>query len=247
MRQSILQKYGMPGVEILDKYHPDFLFRKQVTVDDCYFGDYPTIAQLGAEFDRKFPAAWMMAHLHDLSEFCGCKEKLSGHALQQCASTISMEFYWLKISELMLFFHRFKSGKYGRFYGSVDPLVITTSLRDFLKERSIAIAEHERLEAERKERERKLPVTWEEYCMKEYGEIRPYPLERRYTSPSQEQPKKQPKESVEDIIKIAKSLLTETNKTVVEEFGRIFKKKYGSTPAEYIKNHQKDAAKVTKS
>lgn len=247
LRQSILQKYGMPGVEILDKYHPDFLFRKQVTVDDCYFGDYPTIAQLGAEFDRKFPAAWMMAHLHDLSEFCGCKEKLSGHALQQCASTITMEFYWLKISELMLFFHRFKSGKYGRFYGSVDPLVITTSLRDFLKERSIAIAEHERLEAERKERERKPPVTWEEYCMKEYGEIRPYPLERRYTSPSQEQPKKQPKESVEDIIKIAKSLLTETNKTVVEEFGRIFKKKYGSTPAEYIKNHQKDAAKVTKS
>lgn len=237
----------MPGVEILDKYHPDFLFRKQVTVDDCYFGDYPTIAQLGAEFDRKFPAAWMMAHLHDLSEFCGCKEKLSGHALQQCASTISMEFYWLKISELMLFFHRFKSGKYGRFYGSVDPLVITTSLRDFLKERSIAIVEHERLEAERKERERKPPVTWEEYCMKEYGEIRPHPFERRYGPTPQEQPKKQPKESVEDIIKIAKSLLTETNKTVVEAFGRIFKKKYGSTPAEYIKRHQKDAAKVTKS
>lgn len=237
----------MPGVEILDKYHPDFLFRKQVTVDDCYFGDYPTIAQLGAEFDRKFPAAWMMAHLHDLSEFCGCKEKLSGHALQQCASTISMEFYWLKISELMLFFHRFKSGKYGRFYGSVDPLVITTSLRDFLKERSIAIAEHERLEAERKERERKPPVTWEEYCMKEYGEIRPHFLERRYGPTPQVQPKKQPKESVEDIIKIAKSLLTETNKTVVDAFGRIFKKKYGSTPAEYIKSHQKDAAKVTKS
>ena len=247
LRQSILQKYGMPGVEILDKYHPDFLFRKQVTVDDCYFGDYPTIAQLGAEFDRKFPAAWMIAHLHDLSEFCGCKEKLSGHALQQCASTISMEFYWLKISELMLFFHRFKSGKYGRFYGSVDPLVITTSLRDFLKERSIVIVEHERMEAERKERERKPPVTWEEYCMKEYGEIRPYPLERRYGPTPQEQPKKQPKESVEDIIKIAKSLLTETNKTVVEAFGRIFKKKYGSTPAEYIKRHQKDAAKVTKS
>ena len=38
----------------------------------------------------------------------------------------------------MLFFFQFKSGKYGRFYGSVDPLVITTSLRDFLKERGNA-------------------------------------------------------------------------------------------------------------
>lgn len=237
----------MPGVEILDKYHPDFLFRKQVTVDDCYFGDYPTIAQLGAEFDRKFPAAWMMAHLHDLSEFCGCKEKLSGHALQQCASTISMEFYWLKVTELMLFFHQFKSGKYGRFYGSVDPLVITTSLREFLNDRGVAYEKHYCEEEERKaSMQPKRGVSWEEYCRRNGIKGRKTIFDG-LTPTTKKQANKGLKESVEDIIRIAKSLLTETNKNVVEEFGRIFKKKYGSTPAEYIKNHQKDAAKVTKS
>lgn len=43
----------------------------------------------------------------------------------------------------MLFFYRFKQGKYGRFYGVVDPLVIMTALQEFLRERNEAIFDHE--------------------------------------------------------------------------------------------------------
>ena len=39
----------------------------------------------------------------------------------------------------MLFFSRFKQGKYGRFYGSVDPLIIMSALIDFVRERNDAI------------------------------------------------------------------------------------------------------------
>lgn len=42
----------------------------------------------------------------------------------------------------MLFFHRFKAGRYGRFYGSVDPLVITTALREFLRDRNLVYDQH---------------------------------------------------------------------------------------------------------
>lgn len=153
LRTKILQHYGNNGLKVLDYYNPDMLTEKQMDSDSCFFGDHPTLAQLGAKFGNGYPAAWMMAHLHDLSEFCGCKEKLSGRALQQCASTISMEFYWLKVSELMLFFHRFKSGRYGRFYGSVDPLVIMTALRDFCNERGDAIEQHDK-EIQRANREK---------------------------------------------------------------------------------------------
>lgn len=91
-----------------------------------------------------------------------------------CANVIATEFYYLSVTELMLFFHRFKSGRYGRFYGSVDPLVITTSLRDFLYERAIAYDRHEQEKRQRKEKEwRKNAITWEEYCMKTYGKIKP--------------------------------------------------------------------------
>ena len=77
---------------------------------------------------------------------------------------IATEYYYLKVSELMLFFHRFKTGRYGRFYGSVDPLVITTSLRDFVRERGIAYEQHEQEERERREKEEcKNAITYEEY------------------------------------------------------------------------------------
>ena len=245
LRSSVIQKYGTEGVGVIDTYHPDYLFRKQVSIEDCFFGNYPTLSELGAQFDKKFPAAWLMLHLNDLSEFCGCKEKLQGHPLQQCASVISTEFYFLKISELMLFFHRFKSGRYGRFYGSVDPLVITTSLRDFLKERIRAYDEREKAEKEKADREAaKNAITWKEYCMKHFGELRTHPMlrkteeEKKAAKAKKAKQAKQPEYSKE-AFEMALSIETDgiadkyTKKIYVEKY----KKNHGLTPKEYIKKY----------
>lgn len=64
----------------------------------------------------------------------------------------------------MLFFFRFKQGHYGKFYGAVDPLVITTSMLDFMRERSAIIdrIEDEKRKAER-EKHAKEVVSYEEY------------------------------------------------------------------------------------
>lgn len=240
LRRGVLQKYGEHGAEVLDKYHADYLFRKQVSEEDCYFGDYPTLSQLKAQFDGKYPAAWLMAHLHDLSEYCGCKEKLTGHALQQCASVISTEFYFLKVTEVMLFFQRFKSGKYGRFYGSVDPIVITSAIRDFLKERTKAYNDHFEEEERKKALEsEKTKCSWEDYCMKQYGEIRPHPLKRNLAQ--KDSPKATVKmEDESAILRLAKSIATDTltDKRTKEIFSGHFAKKYECSPEEYIKNHE---------
>lgn len=51
----------------------------------------------------------------------------------------------------MLFFWWFKAGRYGRFYGAVDAMVITTALRQFLKDRrdNLARIENERQKTQR--------------------------------------------------------------------------------------------------
>lgn len=115
---------------------------------------------------------WLVPQLYNLSEYCGCKEKLQGKPLEECAFIISTEFYYLKVSELMLFFYRFKTGRYGRFYGSVDPLIITESLRKFCEERWHT---YERAEEQRRQQEeedaKKGAVTREEWLrMKEEKE-----------------------------------------------------------------------------
>lgn len=86
---------------------------------------------------------WIIPQLYDVSEFCGAKEKLSEEQLKQLAALLANECHWLKATELMLFFYRMKLGKYGQFYGTVDPIVITTSLRKFLADRQAAIQQEE--------------------------------------------------------------------------------------------------------
>ena len=175
--QRMMEMYGSRE-NLLKVFNPDAQMKLCHDADDCIFGDYPTLANLTA-FGKGTPIAWLIPQLYDLSEYCGCRDKLQGRPLEECASVIAAEFFYLKISELMLFFHRFKSGRYGRFYGSVDPLLITTSLRTFLSERGNAYFEHENRERMAEAREgRKNAVTWEEYCMEKYGEVKPHPFTR---------------------------------------------------------------------
>lgn len=73
----------------------------------------------------------------------------------------------------MLFFNRFKEGRYGRFYGTVDPLIITTALRDFIREREGAHRKRESEEYQKRvDEHRKHAITYEQYQeMKRKGEL----------------------------------------------------------------------------
>lgn len=161
---EVSRRYGVEGVRVMSAYNPDTMYKDGLSEEECYFGEHPTLAEMAKEFDRKYPVAWLMAHLHDLSEYSGARGKLTGHVLQQCAVTIAMTFYFLKCTELMLFFMKFKSGAYGRFYGDIDPLIITESIRAFCGERMIAYEKHEQQQREQAEREhRKEAISYEEW------------------------------------------------------------------------------------
>lgn len=172
----LVSKYGDRN-SFLNIFTPDYQRQICADTDACFFGDYPTLAVLKKAYGNNAPVMWLIPQLYNLSEYCGCKEKLQGWSLEECAYVIATEFYYLKISELMLFFNHFKAGRYGRFYGSVDPVVITTSLREFLCERAFAYERHEQEKRQKREADScKKSTTWEEYCMKEYGKIKPSPL-----------------------------------------------------------------------
>lgn len=159
----MITRYG-DRTKFLSLFNPDLQMKVCKDSQLCFFGDAPVLSELNMAYGEMTATMWLVPQLYDLSEYCGCKEKLQGKPLEECASVIATEFYWLKVSELMLFFHRFKSGRYGRFYGSVDPLVITTSLREFLKERNCVIEAREQEERRIKDEESKRnAITYEEY------------------------------------------------------------------------------------
>lgn len=103
---------------------------------DAYMGQYPTLNQLDELCERRTSVAWLIPQLVNLSEYCGCKDKMTIGMIEECASVIAAMFGYLKISELMLFFFLFKGGKYGKFYGAIDPLTITCALNSFINKRA---------------------------------------------------------------------------------------------------------------
>ncbi len=169
LRTTLVSEYGSRE-SFLAVYNPDYQRKICGQVTECYFGDYPTLSTLKAGYGANAPAMWLIPQLFNLSEYCGCRDKLQESQLKDCANVIAMDFHFLKVSELMLFFHRFKSGVYGRFYGSIDPLIITTSLRTFLGERAAVYDRREQEEREKARAEaRKGAVTREQYLAMREG------------------------------------------------------------------------------
>ena len=159
-------------------YNPDYLITrcKGMTIEDintlCLFAKTPTLSELVAMYGKNSPVIWLTAQLYNLSEFCGAKEKMDVMTAERTASIIYAHYYYLKASELLLFFYKFSTGKYGRFYGTTDPLIIINALSQFVnQERNPAIDRHEAEERlKEKEQERQYAITYQEYLkLKAHG------------------------------------------------------------------------------
>ena len=126
----------------------------------------PTLVVMKKAYGDNFPVAWLMEQILELVVYSNSKGTLNDYQAEFLANTIVNEHYDLKASELLLFFYQFKVGKYGHFYGVIDPMRITIALDEFCDERDRVIEQH-RKEGEKAQAamEPKLPsVKPEEWC-----------------------------------------------------------------------------------
>ncbi|MBR4828188.1 MAG: hypothetical protein IKZ92_00080 [Muribaculaceae bacterium] len=128
--------------------------------------DAPTLAIMRHAYGDGFPATWLLPQILDLVVYSNSKGTLSDRQAEFLAEVIANEYGFLKASELLLFFYQFKTGKYGHFYGSVDPMRITIALDEFCDERERVLECHEREQEKiREAQEPKLPsISPEEWC-----------------------------------------------------------------------------------
>lgn len=173
---AVLQRYGVRE-DFLKAFNPSLQIAVARHPDRAFFGKAPSLAVVKHTYGPNAPTMWLMAQLYDLCEYTGAK-KMDAQQASMVAEVIAQEYGYLKVSELLLFFFRFKAGAYGRFYGVVDPMVITTALREFMKERAWACEQHERQlrQQELEEDEKQNRLTYQEYAAKR-GITGPNPLE----------------------------------------------------------------------
>lgn len=164
---ACFDSYG--GAEnFLNTFNPDMQYSYTKDVERCYTGKAPTLEIVSLTYGEHISETWLEIQLKDLSEFAGCKDKLSIKQIEQLAKVIILEFCYLKVTELMHFFRLFKSGQFGKFYGIVDGLVITEALQEFCDMRNERlrrlISEKEKVEKAKRDADHdKNAMTFEEW------------------------------------------------------------------------------------
>lgn len=153
----------MTREQLLQAYNPTALHDIVQDEHDCYFGKHPTLARLAKDYGRNCPVMWLSAQLYALNEYAGSR-KMDTAQIEDAARTLSVAWYYLKVSEIMLFLTRVKSGRYGDFYGSVDAIRLGAMCEQFQKERVAAYDRREReLARQRIEQGAKDAISREEY------------------------------------------------------------------------------------
>lgn len=112
--------------------------------------DSSPIEVLNSAYKPGCAASWLAEHIGELNTFSGSKN-MDDEQVKNLARMIAAEYSDMKISEMMLFFYKFKMGHFGKFWGKVDPMVITCALKDFKNEIYMTKQKYINLEYEEKE------------------------------------------------------------------------------------------------
>lgn len=132
----------------------------------------PTLKVLEQAYGTKYASrVWIKTQIAIVNDFSGTKEKLDDAQMDSLCDQILVEYAGLNLLEFCCFCSRLRSGKYEKFYGSVDPMRILTSLEDFIDDWRTdlyrANAERERIEREREyEESRKNAISFEDWIAK---------------------------------------------------------------------------------
>ena len=125
----------------------------------------PTLGQLNEMYGQGAAAEWMMLQVRALFAWGSDRDAERGKSLLLFAKSFWTDCRTLKLTELMLFFNGYRSGRYGMSYATSEPRVVGMAYRkDFLpvlRRLREQVAEEEN----RKKRERgpRNAITYEQY------------------------------------------------------------------------------------
>lgn len=154
LAREVTSRYGSLD-NVLDLFAPKHQGDYTLNVQRCYFGTAPMLLGLRFAYGDSAPIEWLSYQIIDLNRYSNCK-MMTDHQVRELASIISREYYFLSLTELMLFFNKVKAAEYGQlFYGVVDPIPLMGALKRFAEDRADIVRRHEEAEEHaRRERER---------------------------------------------------------------------------------------------
>lgn len=127
---------------------------------NTFRGNAPSLGLVATTFGDDARDNWLDIQITELAAFSGCKDKLTDHQIQSLIDIVAEEYHYLKVTEIMYFFRKFKAGEYGKFYGAVDPLTITCALKEFCDDRRAILSRLHKEENDRRRRNDPEYIRW---------------------------------------------------------------------------------------
>ena len=133
-----------------------------------YSDEAPTLGEMARAYGDMVAVSFLKAQIIKINDFAGSKQKISDSQLEDLSLQIVAEYPYLNLLEIIVFCGRLRSGMYGEFYGSVDPMKILYGLGRFCKDREKDISRYETArEKDEQARQRdecaKNSISWEEW------------------------------------------------------------------------------------
>ena len=161
--RAAIERYGHRE-QFLQTFHVDRQGWHAEAPVRCITGKAPSLEVVNAAYGEGTAEEWLVYAIAEFGEFIGARDKLTPQQTERLAKTIVQEYGWMKVTDLELFFHRMKLGRYGFFYGSFDPQRFMSYFTPFMRDRNDILAEiAEREERYRREHQFDGCQTWEEY------------------------------------------------------------------------------------
>lgn len=160
-------RYGN-AEKFLNTFNPDMQVMAARYAERAYFGTAPSLETVCLGYGEQTAIVWNCIQLENINLFAGVKEKMPVSRQKELSRLIGVEYPYLKVTELLLFFHRLKCGRYGRFYGMVDALFITSALVQFMEERRAETKRYQAAHEKEEKPEKKTAsggISYEEYLL----------------------------------------------------------------------------------
>lgn len=158
-------RYGT-AAQFLKTFNPGLQLQVAAHLERAYLGVAPQLGVVAAGYGEQTAVVLLCLQMEDLNNFAGVKEKMPVSRQKELSGILLTEYPGLKVTEVLLFFHRVKCGRYGRFYGMVDAMFITSALLAFMEERRTEMARYKTVQ-QREEAPRMEPsptaITYSEY------------------------------------------------------------------------------------
>lgn len=211
--------------------------------EDCWFGAYPTLKELNQKNGVKAGQGIIATYLYLLNFATNHKVKLSDAQVRVISETVYSKFFYLKETEIMLFFHDyFLYLNSDKFFGSIEFKTIMDMFTIFVREkRGTAICRHdELLVQQRKEEEKPYLMPWEEFCQENRNNSSDSPKDRILSAFGK---REVPQDSKESIAESALSLIENKwnyDDDTMMDARRSFVCRYGYTPEDFLRKEGKD-------